>query len=304
LRLPCAKVPEKMAQDEISRLRKSGSIIQGYRIRREGKFVLIPVRESPLIEEFEEVRERRMKHVGSFERVSDFFIIKEREGWEEILSEIKEKQNPRAVFLDRGVKGSFRIRNLELVYGSGDPVGIHRENGFRYFVDLRNAYFSPRLASIRKVIVENVLASDGASTVVDLYAGVGPIAIPISRKRRVVAVDINPHAVSLMRENARINRTFLDIVLGNSSELVSCFSWAKQVIMNNPTQPPDETRKILKNFSTGTTVHMTVLQDNDKGPQFEGWKIEDRKVIHGYSPSSSLFYYRLIKKVGSLGEVV
>ncbi|MGC8645023.1 MAG: methyltransferase [Thermoplasmata archaeon] len=296
MRLPCLKISKQDAKDEIARLRRNNFIVPGYRIRREGSEVLIPVRESPVMEDFEEVRERRMRHVGGFDRISDFFVIREREGWEDVLSEIREKQNPRAVFLDTGVQGPFRIRKLKLVHGSGPPAGIHRENGLRYFVDLDKVYFSPRLASIRKLIVESVLSSGDVDQVVDMYAGVGPISIPISKGgRRTVAIDMNPEAVSILAKNAMINGTTLHIILADSTALAECLRHARHVIMNNPTQPLEVTERILGNFSRGTTVHLTILGKNEEQLKLKGWEMEEKRTVHGYSPRSSLFYYRLVK---------
>ncbi|MEM0129834.1 MAG: methyltransferase [Thermoplasmatales archaeon] len=285
-----------LAKDEILKLRKEGKIRPGYRIMRDGDSVLIPVFESGELAEFYESKDENMKHVGSFDRIADFFIIREREGWELILSEIIRKQKPRAVFLDYGVEGRLRIRNLKLVYGSGSPTGIHKEYGFRYLVDLNKVYFSPRLSTLRRIIADRITSSGEKSLVVDMYAGVGPISIPLSKSGlRVISVDINPDAIRLLRENSRLNHTSPEIILGDSYLLSPCWRNASQVVMNNPAQPLDITLDILKQFHRGVIVHLTSIESKDKPLTLHGWNVLERLTVHGYSPSSSLVYYRLLK---------
>ncbi|MEM0168164.1 MAG: methyltransferase [Thermoplasmatales archaeon] len=285
-----------LAKDEIVKLRREGKIRPGYRIMKDGDSVLIPVFESEEFAEFEERKNDNMEHVGSFDRIADFFIIRKREGWERILSEIIRKQKPRAVFLDHGVEGKLRIRNLKLVYGSGFPIGIHKENGFRYMVDLNKVYFSPRLSTLRRIIVGRITSSREKSLIVDMYAGVGPISIPLSKNGiRVVSVDINPDAIRLLRENSKLNHTSPEIILGDSYLLSYCWRNASQVVMNNPTQPLDITLDILNQFNKGVIVHLTHIESKDRPLTLHGWNVLEKVIVHGYSPSSSLVYYRLLK---------
>jgi len=297
LRVPYIKVERSEAKKEIDKLKTKGELLRDYKIRKEGNWVLIPVKNSVEKGEFEENVRNKMEHVGSFERVSDFFVIKEREGWQKILEEIEKKQSPRAVFLDRGVEGSFRIRKLKRILGSGDPTGVHKENGFRYFVDLERAYFSPRLAGLRREITESCLRSSKSGLIVDMYAGVGPISIPLLKgKMRVVSVDVNPDAVKLLVQNMKLNRVHGEALIADSNKIHDCFRGVEQVIMNNPTQSLSVTQKVIYSLMAGTIVHTTHISNRLESVDFKGVEILERKVVHGYSPSSSLFYFRLEKK--------
>lgn len=290
------KVVNKSAQETITKLKNSGEILSGFKIREERGYVLIPVRNSKLTGDFEMIERRRMRHVGSFERISDFFIIKERDGWEKILSEIVDKQSPRAVFIDRGVKGKYRLRNIERVYGDGNPEGIHKENGLRYYIDLRRAYFSPRLAGLRSHIsgISNKL--DKKNLVVDMYAGIGPITIPLLKKGiRTVAIDVNDDAIRLLRYNMMMNSVKGDVVIADSNEIYSCFKMATHVIMNNPSQPLSVSGSIIRSFNIGTEIHFLHLLNSNDQMNIEGVTILEKRVVHGYSPSSSLQYFRLKK---------
>ncbi len=297
MRVHYIKVHQSEAKKELDRLKGEAELLDGFRIKRDGQWILIPVKNSDDLGDFEAITRKRMEHVGSFERVSDFFVIKDRDGWEEILDEIKDKQSPRAVFLDEGVEGSFRIRKLKRIYGTGSPAGVHRENGLRYNVDLERAYFSPRLAGLRGHIVEGCLRSPGSGLIVDMYAGVGPVSIPLLRGGlRVLSIDMNPDAVALLNSNMRLNRVEGETLIADSSTVYDCIGGVKEVVMNNPTQPLSVSKEIIGSLNAGTTIHLTHISNRMEKAGFEGAEVLEERVVHGYSPSSSLFYFKLRKK--------
>lgn len=287
------KVRFRQAQEKIEELKSTGEFLSGFKIKRVDDFVMIPVKYSGSTDDFKPIAVKRMSHVGSFERISDFFVIKERDGWENVLEELKEKQNPRAVFLDKGVEGKFRLRNIERVYGSGEPEGIHRENGLRYKVNLHDAYFSPRLGGLRKHICQEI-NDDKDAVAVDMYAGVGPITIPLLKKGiDVTGIDLNRRATKLLKLNMKLNSVLGNVVLANSNEMYTCLKKATHIIMNNPSQPVTLSNSIIQSFRSGTMIHFTHLLMNDESLNIGGTIELERKVVHGYSPSSSLYYLRL-----------
>ena len=295
--VPYVKVHQSGAKKEIEKLKAAGELLNHYRIRREGEWVLIPVKHSDSTGDFEENVDSKMVHVGSFERIADFFVIKEREGWEKILEELKEKQSPRAIFLDNGVEGSFRIRRLKRIDGTGKPSGIHKENGFRYAVDLEKAYFSPRLAGLRREITESVQNSKSDGLIVDMYSGIGPISIPLLRgNSRVLSIDINPEAIRLLSQNTKLNKVRGWAMVANSNEIFECLKGTDQVIMNNPTQPLSVSQNIINKLREGTLIHLTHISNRRDDVGFEGVDVIQSKIVHGYSPSSSLNYFRMRKK--------
>ena len=112
----------------------------------------------------------------------------------------------RTVALDRGVRGEFRVRDLQVVAGEDSTRTVHVEFGLRFRVDPARVYFNPRLANERMRVTS--LVSKG-EVVVDMFAGIGPFSVTIARHAKpsiVYAIDINPEAVTLMRENISLNR--------------------------------------------------------------------------------------------------
>ena len=102
------------------------------------------------------------------------------------------------------VSGEHRTRGLELIAGVDEPVAVHAEHGFRLEVDVRAAFFSPRLSTERQRVAAAV--SDG-ETVLNMFGGVGAFSIAAAMAKRctVYSVDVNPAAARLCEANARRN---------------------------------------------------------------------------------------------------
>lgn len=104
-----------------------------------------------------------------------------------------------------GVDGVYRLRKYELLAGDEKTETTHREHGCRFIVDVKKAYFSPRLAYEHERISKQVREGE---TVIDMFAGVGPFSILISKTHeniRVYAVDINLDAFKFLKQNVALN---------------------------------------------------------------------------------------------------
>src|SRR6266852_2812203 len=115
--------------------------------------------------------------------------------------------NVRAVFAKSGeVSGAERIMPLRYIAGENRTYTVHREHGCSFKVDLSKVFFSPRLSAEHQRIAHLV---DKGERVVDMFTGVGPFAILIAKRVgdvRVEAIDANPQAIELVRENLRLNK--------------------------------------------------------------------------------------------------
>jgi tRNA (guanine37-N1)-methyltransferase len=158
------------------------------------------------------------------------------------------------------VEGTYRLREFSIIAGENRTETIHKEYGCQYHVDVTKAYFSPRLSYEHNRVVS--LVEEG-ETVVDLFAGVGPFAIQIAKKRKsvkVYAVDINPYAVEFLKENVRLNRVEGKVfpILGDARQIAKdrLSGLADRVIMNLPESAiefVDAACKVTK--VAGGTVH-------------------------------------------------
>ena len=134
------------------------------------------------------------------------------------------------------IKGTIRIRDLEFLSGVDDSVTIHKEHGARLKLDVKEVYFSPRLATERKRVMENV--EDGEK-ILDMFCGIGPFPIVIARNKNVdiIAVDINEEAIKYLNENIKLNKLKGNIKTqcGDIREVSKSFNMKfDRIIMNLP----------------------------------------------------------------------
>jgi len=120
------------------------------------------------------------------------------------------------------VRGEFRTRKLEVIAGAPRTETTHREGGCSFKVDLAKVYFSPRLATERLRVTEQIKPGE---VVVNLFAGVGCYSVLIAKHSeaiKIYSIDKNPAAVNYMRENTRINKVGARVVsiLGDARDVV------------------------------------------------------------------------------------
>ena len=104
------------------------------------------------------------------------------------------------------VAGKYRLRNLHFILGEKTTETIYKEHGCVYKLDLRNAYFSPRLSFERLRISKMIQPNE---TVLNMFSGVGCFSIASAKHSeplKVYSVDINPFAFQYLKENIRLNR--------------------------------------------------------------------------------------------------
>jgi len=156
--------------------------------------------------------------------------------------------NVRAVFAKSGeISGAERVRPLRYVAGENRTRTIHREQGCVFKVDLSKVFFSPRLSTEHQRVA---LLVDNGERVVDMFAGAGPFSILIAKRVldvRVEAIDANPQAIELVRENARANKVESKVYahLGDARNIVreELAQTASRVIMNHPSASKDFIRE-------------------------------------------------------------
>ena len=197
------------------------------------------------------------------------------------------------------VEGEFRTRQWVVLAGEHRTDTVHKEHGCHYNVDLASAYFSARLGTERKRVTDMVRAGQ---YVVDLFAGVGPFSILIGKSvpgASVVAVDKNPGAVKLLRENIHLNR--LDNVTAVEDDARHAAGNLKHsadhVIMNLPQSAREFLDCGILAAKSGGVVHFYDITHEDDlyGTSWEliqeaaarvGSKVEctGRRIVRSYAP--------------------
>jgi tRNA (guanine37-N1)-methyltransferase len=273
----CIKVPKTQGEKALALANKLQLIDKRLKIQSDYESVYIPLAHQPSKDVFEAFehqisgleitrsvfrQERRTKHspiemleqklpthlLASLPRaidlVGDIAIIEVPPELEEHKTKIGEailnsNRNVKTVLAKASaIAGTYRLREFNVIAGKPQTETIHNEYGCKYYVDLAKVYFSPRLAYEHNRVASLV---DQGETIADLFAGIGPFAIPIAKKRpdaEVYAIDVNPYAIEYLKKNVRINRVIgkVHAILGDAKQVVNhrLAGMADRVIMNLP----------------------------------------------------------------------
>lgn len=212
----------------------------------------------------------------------------------------------RRVGWDQGVRGEARLRSLVPLAGTGSWRTQYRENGIEFVVDPEVAYFSPRLAGEHARVAAEVVPGE---TVWDLCCGIGPFALTIARRGlrgRIVAVDSNPAAIGLLRENAE--RLGVADRIEARNEPIDLFlrasDVANRVVLNLPREGIKYLPSVSAAVAPGGTVHYYEVTPRTDHPvrgnailkQLDAaakWTCLESRRVHPYSPQSDLVAYTI-----------
>lgn len=150
------------------------------------------------------------------------------------------------------VQGVTRTRELEFLAGIDDLETIHKEYGIRFKLNPSTVYFSPRLATERSRIVNEV--NDG-ETIIDFFAGIGsfPISIAHVKDVKIYSVDINPEAYKYVNENIKLNKLVGEVIPieGDIREVIDDLPPADRILMNLPGTAKDFLDVALNHLKSG-----------------------------------------------------
>ncbi|KAL8167343.1 hypothetical protein V2J09_008842 [Rumex salicifolius] len=102
------------------------------------------------------------------------------------------------------ITNEFRVPKFEVLAGENDMVTEVKQYGARFRLDYGLVYWNSRLEHEHMRLVS--LFQPG-ETICDMFAGIGPFAIPAAQKGCVVyANDLNPDSARFLKINAEINK--------------------------------------------------------------------------------------------------
>lgn len=110
-------------------------------------------------------------------------------------------------------KGELRKREYKLIVGDKNTEVMHKEFGYTLKVDPRKVYFSPREATERQKVAEQVKAGE---TILVMFGGISVMPVAIVKKQpnvsKIYSVELNKAAHEYALENVRINKLSHKIV--------------------------------------------------------------------------------------------
>ncbi len=327
----CAVVPKAEGESTRLKLSDSGNLRTDVHITSDDNFVYLPLVSEkgtnyPVKEmELEEIEKPiNFKDVlnlpsglieevpNSFDIVGDIFVLKLFPEIEEYAEDIATalldaNKNAKVVAIDRGVKGEFRTRDLEILAGENRTTTIQKEYGLRYEMDLAKVYFSPRLATERKRISKLVQPGE---RVLDMFCGVGPFSLLIAKNSKsaiVYAIDMNPVAINYLIKNIKLNRLKgISPILGDARDMILNLPYPNRIIMNLPHSAIDFLDIAIEIVTPGGIIHLYTIQEintldiiknaiiklaESKDKTSEITNIQE---LHSYSPSQQMFCFDIL----------
>jgi tRNA (guanine37-N1)-methyltransferase len=268
--VPCVVVDRSDGERVRRRLAAAGLLDRAYDIDADAASVYLPVTDAGAVPDGLSVTTHAVEprdqqttvaellgYHPSFERIGEIAIVDEDDPVTAaaIADALIAADLPVTAVLNRRspIEGTHRVRAWDRLAGE-TTVTTHREYGYAYTIDLAAAYFSPRLATERRRVTTQVRPDE---RVVDMFAGVGPYAIPAAdRGAEVVAVDINPAATALLVENAERNDVDLAVHTADVRTLADRLAgWADRIIMNLPHTAGEFLPTALQLAADGAILH-------------------------------------------------
>jgi tRNA (guanine37-N1)-methyltransferase len=270
-------------------LLRSGLLDPSHKVRQEGDFVRFPIVswcEGAEEGEFEPLPGHPV--LPRHELIGGIAVMQEADREAAALLLGSRPSLHTVLYPESDVEGEYRTRRFTVLAGLDTTRTQVLEYHHRFTIDLSLAYFSARLAQERQRIQHLVTPGE---LVLDMFAGVGPYAITLaSRSRLVVAADINPGALLLLEENLTRNHvTNVLAILTDATRLPAILPWRfDRVIMNLPLGGDRFLGAAFRLCRPGGMIHFYALQEAEGAHlpdirQYPVIGVTERKV-RTYSP--------------------
>lgn len=141
-------------------------------------------------------------------QIGDVLILplrKELEPYKRRIAEVyAEVLGVKSVLRKGHIHGETRKPDYEVLYGN-DTVTVHVENGVKYKLDVARIMFSP--ANVKERVRMAEVAKPG-ELVVDMFAGIGHLSLPMAvhKRARVIAIEKDPYTFRFLVESIWLNK--------------------------------------------------------------------------------------------------
>lgn len=232
--MKAVKAEKRKAQETKEKLLKLGVWEYSHEIGHDEKYVYFPVNVSRVkgfkVVDFElkekevaittlrdalrgKIPEKKLALVPhAYDVTGDIAVIeveKDIEKYEKIIAEalLKLNKNIKVVLKKAGAhSGPFRTQKMIVLAGEDRKTTVHKENNVRLMVNVETCYFSPRLSTERRRIID--LVKPGEKILV-MFSGVAPYPIVLAKNTlasEIYGVELNPEAHEFGLKNIELNK--------------------------------------------------------------------------------------------------
>ena len=197
------------------------------------------------------------------------------------------------------VEGNFRTRDLELVAGQEKTLTEYTEFGCRFLVDVKKAFFSPRLSTERNRISE--LIQDG-EVVINMFGGIGMFSIIAAKNKNctVYNIDINPEAAKLCDKNIKLNKLKGNVISipGDTSKIIKeeLGNKGDRVLMLLPDQSDEFLSTAISAAKTNGIIHYYSHIHADK--KSDAAKLSEKHYMEITTVESEILNSKIVRAVG------
>ncbi|UPM43891.1 class I SAM-dependent methyltransferase [Halocatena salina] len=304
--VPCVRVRPFAGEETRQELAARDLLHPAYEITVEDDWLYIPVVAVPdgytVVEHAVPERDQQtmpsdvLGFEPSYTRLGDIAILDEDDPdrAREIADALVASDLPLSSVVNRAskVKGELRVREWDVLVG--ETTTVHREYGTEFMLDIAEVYFSPRLATERHRVIEQVRPDE---QFLDMFAGVGPFAVPAAtRGAHAVGVDLNPVAIEFLKENAERNGVS-DRVTAINADIseIDYTEWADRIVMNLPHSADEFLDTAVRLAGDECLLHYYDIQHEDDpfGPGERAIRgaaseytvtVETRHTVRSYAP--------------------
>lgn len=230
-------------------------------------------------------------------RIPDSLLSKKKIIGKTLLEEVK---IVRSVFYQASaVEGNFRTRDLEILAGEDNTETEYKEFGCRFRVDVKNAFFSPRLSTERERIANLV---QNGEIMTNMFAGIGMFSIMAAKKKKctVYSLDINPIASKLCETNIGLNKLAGKVISinGDASEIIKnqLMNKSDRTLMLLPERSDEFLESAINTTKDGGIIHYYSHIHADK--KTEAGKLSEEHYLNVTPVKSEILDSKIVRAVG------
>ncbi len=243
--------------------------------------------------------------ISAFDQIGDIIIVRIPESLlskkkiigEALLDQVK---IARSVFYQASnVEGDFRTRDLEILAGKDSTETEYKEFGCRFIVDVKNAFFSPRLSTERERIA-NLIQNDEIMT--NMFAGIGMFSIMAAKKKKctVYSLDINPVASELCQTNIGLNKMVGKVISINGDATTTINEQLKnksdRTLMLLPERSDEFLESAISTTKNGGIIHYYSHIHADK--KSDAGELSEKHFLQVSPVRSQILFSKIVRAVG------
>ena len=243
--------------------------------------------------------------ISAFDQIGDIIIVRIPESLlskkkiigEALLDQVKIAQS--VFYQASDVEGDFRTRNLEILAGKDNTETEYKEFGCKFTVDVKNAFFSPRLSTERERIA-NLIQNDEIMT--NMFAGIGMFSIMAAKRKKCTAysLDINPVASKLCETNIGLNKLAGKVISinGDASEIIDnqLMNKSDRTLMLLPERSDEFLESAINTTRNGGIIHYYSHIHADK--KSEAGKLSEKHFLQVSPVKSEILFSKIVRAIG------